>query len=326
MAFPTKDILGILVDNLRKRRSVLPLSRRKAIRWADGLEIPEGGGTVIYTGLMYQLMSSVVALEKMTMRFEDTWIRHFSRLGRMVNRAVDVSSVMTVRDYDGRRYFDSLLRNIVCLLRKTHLEFGYLYDNELYTGALIHDQGVCDAFEEHACKVYRLLKENRVRRVITVDPHTTDMLRTVYPRIIDDYDIEVTNYLELLARMAPEPVRKLDRDVVIHDSCVYARYESIIEEPRLLLGKAGLDIREHEYTKKMTYCCGGPIESLFPKKSRAIADNRVDQLKDRSRNIVTMCPICLINLRHAALGTDVSVEDISQYLVEAYCDDVQPAP
>jgi Fe-S oxidoreductase len=172
--------------------------------------------------------------------------------------------------------------------------------------------------------VYGLLRKNGVRRVITVDPHTTDMLRSVYPKIITDYDIEVTNYLELLANMGLEPERRLDRDVVIHDSCVYARYEAIVEQPRILLGKAGLDIREPEHTKNMTYCCGGPIESLFPKKSHTIAENRLEQLRAMSNNIVTMCPICLINLRHAAEGYDVSVKDISQYLMEAYCDEIRP--
>lgn len=40
---PTKEILGILRDNLMRRGSVLPLSPARATAWADGLAIPGEG-------------------------------------------------------------------------------------------------------------------------------------------------------------------------------------------------------------------------------------------------------------------------------------------
>lgn len=321
MALPTKDILGILVDNLKKRESVLPLSRRKSTGWAEGLHIPKGGDTVMYTGLMYQLMPSIIALEKMTTRVENSWVRHFVGVGRIINKAMNVSALMTLWNQHEQQYFNGLIRNISCLLDHAHIEYGYLYDDEIYTGALIHDEGVCSVFEKHARRVNEILKEHGVKRVITIDPHTTDMLRSVYPKILDDFQVEVKNYLEILAEMNIEPENKLDDRVVIHDSCVFSRYENIIEEPRLLLEKSGIRIIEPENSGKMTYCCGGPIESLFPGKTHAIAKKRIDQLAEKSGNVVTMCPICLINLRQAAEGKDVSVKDISQYLVEAHCGD-----
>ena len=58
MALPKKDILGILMDNLALRRSVLPLSHKAVTQWAAGLNIPRGGQTVLYTGHMYQIMQA----------------------------------------------------------------------------------------------------------------------------------------------------------------------------------------------------------------------------------------------------------------------------
>jgi len=72
MAVPIQHILGILVDNLSKRGSVMPLSKGSSVNWAKGLNIPKGGKTVIYTGQMYQLMPSIVAMEKMTSKFADS--------------------------------------------------------------------------------------------------------------------------------------------------------------------------------------------------------------------------------------------------------------
>ena len=206
------------------------------------------------------------------------------------------------------------------MLKSSEVEFGYLYGEELYVGTLVHDEGVNDVFEKHARKVYEVLKKHNVKRIITVDPHTTNMLKSVYPKIIKEYQLEVKSYLEVLAERNIDPVKKLDLDIVIHDSCVYARYENIIEEPRRLLEKAGARIIEPEYSGKLTFCCGGPIESLFPGKARSIAEKRMAQLKSNGNNVAAMCPICLINLKNAAAKEkDMSVKDISEYLAEAYC-------
>ena len=62
-----------------------------------------------------------------------------------------------------------------------------------------------------------------------------------------------------------------------------------------------------------------PIESFFPGRARAIAEKRIEQLTAAGGNIAVMCPICLVNLRHAAKRRNYEVKDISQYLVDAYC-------
>jgi len=162
-----------------------------------------------------------------------------------------------------------------------------------------------------------VLADNGVRKVITIDPHTTDMLRSVYPKIIDGYDIEVVSYLEVLAERNPDIVNRLDTDVVIHDSCVYARYEDVIDQPRQLLEQAGARLHEPELSGKLTHCCGGPIESLKPAKAHEIAANRVEQLAACEKNVVTMCPICMVNLTNAA-SDSIDIKDISEYLTEAY--------
>ena len=106
-----------------------------------------------------------------------------------------------------------------------------------------------------------------MKTVITIDPHTTTMLRSVYPRILDGYDIEVRSYLEVLAEKGLTPSTMLSGDVAIHDSCVFARYESVIDEPRELLTAAGVTIRDPENSGRQTWCCGGPAESLYPAKA-----------------------------------------------------------
>jgi len=319
MALPTGAIIGILVDNLRLRGSVIPLSRRKMTGWAEGLELPRGGETVLYTGLMYQLMPSIVALANLMGRFETSWLRHLMGLGRVANKVVNLSFFIARGRPELRRAYDERLRTIAELLLESGAEFGYLADEELYSGALVYDNGMMEAFRRHARRVHDSLKRRGVRRVITVDPHTLNMFRDVYPKFVEGFDIEAESYLEVLARRGIKTNGSSGGTVVVHDSCVYARYEDVIEQPRELLRAAGVEVLEPDYSRTITLCCGGPIESLFPSRSGEVARERIGQLAACGSEVAVMCPICLFNLTEAAeaAGADVRVRDISEYLSEA---------
>jgi Fe-S oxidoreductase len=319
MPLPIKPLLGFLSDNLTKRRSVMPLSSRKTTQWAAGLDIPAGGESVVYTGLMYQIIPVLTSSEKMMSLIQDSRIAQFFSLGRMMNKFINLSSFMPPADRAEQKRYNQYLRNIVRLLRAAGVtNFGYLYEDELYVGALVRDLGMDDAFERHAHKVYRMFEDQGVKRVITVDPHTTDMLKNVYPKLVPGYDLEVKSYLEVLREKDVQPKNCLESAVVIHDSCVYARYLDTIEEPRRLLEKAGVTTLDPEFSGKMTFCCGGPVESLFPNKAREVAGRRIGQLAEAGSDVVTMCPICLHNLEKAIHGNGISVKDISELLLQAY--------
>jgi Fe-S oxidoreductase len=202
------------------------------------------------------------------------------------------------------------------LLQRAGVQFGYLYEDDLYAGALTHDLGADDVVAVHARRVVGLLRKHGVREVITIDPHTTNMLRSVYPGLIDGYDIRVRSYLEVLAERSAPVGAPLSGKVVVHDPCVYARYENVIEAPRKLLAAAGLEVGEPESSGLLTWCCGGPVEALFPAKAAAVAASRVAQLREIAPDCVTMCPICLVNLRKSTDGS-MRFRDISDYLVAA---------
>ena len=94
MPLPTGDVIGILADNLRLRKSVLPLSAKVATKWTEGLGLPRGGETVLYTGLMYQLIPYIEGLVKAEIKLGDSWLAKYTGLGRKVNRVVNVSAFM----------------------------------------------------------------------------------------------------------------------------------------------------------------------------------------------------------------------------------------
>ncbi len=318
MPLPIGDTLGIFADNSRLRKSVLPLSKSRVTAWAEGLGIPAGGETVLYTGQMYQLVPTINAMSRRLTRYENSRITNYFNIGRKINRLVNLSGWLARSDPAEQNSYDGLLRNIARLLKASGIEFGYMYGKDLYSGALVYDEGLDEMAVSQANLVYRTLKSGGVKRLITVDPHTTNILRTIYPKIVPGFDIEVKSYLEVLAEVGQEAAPQLSEEVTIHDSCIYARHENMVEPPRLLLRQAGVRIQEAELSGKLTQCCGGPLESLFLGKAAELARKRIDQLSDCANQIVTMCPICLANLKRAAPPA-IAVRDISDYLVRAYC-------
>ena len=311
---PQPNVLG---DTLRLRKSVLPLPTKVATKWTEGLGLPKGGETVLYTGMMYQLIPYIEGLVKAEIKFGDSWLGKYTGLGRRVNRVVNISAFMARPSAAERAVYDQVPINVVHLLRKAGVEFGALYEDDLYSGALAYDLGLDEVVVEHAKRVYAVLKKRGVKTVITIDPHTTAMLRSVYPKVLDGYDIEVRSYLEVLGEKEMTPSSVLSGAVALHDSCVFARYEGIVDEPRELLAAAGVTLRDPENSGRQTWCCGGPVESLYPAKAAANAEKRVAQLRTAAPDAVTMCPMCFVNLSTAA-GDTMRFKDISQYLREAY--------
>jgi Fe-S oxidoreductase len=317
MPLPTGDVIGILADNLRLRKSVLPISRRSATRWARGLALPRGGETVIYTGMMYQLIPYIEGLVKAEKSLGDSWLSKFTGLARKINKLINVSTFMVLPSRQLKAVYDQVPINVARLLKQAGVEFGYLYGDDLYSGALAYDLGADEAVVRHAKRVYEVFKKHGVKTVITIDPHTTNMLRSVYPKLLPGFDIEVKNYLEVLVEKGAQPLQTLSGEVVLHDPCVFARYEGIAKEPRQLLSAAGLTPLEPEKSGRFTWCCGGPVESLYPAKAQANAEKRLQQLTEMGTEIVTMCPMCFVNL--SSVVTDgVRLNDVSHFLRRAY--------
>ena len=92
MSLPTGDVIGLMVDNLKKRNTVFPISAKNATRWATGLDIPKGGDTVIYTGSMYQLLPYIIASVKSLQRFENSFLGQFVWIGRLFNKFINISA------------------------------------------------------------------------------------------------------------------------------------------------------------------------------------------------------------------------------------------
>lgn len=288
-------VLGdLLLSNLRSSMLPLPVDKGTCTKWASGLGLPRGGDTIIYTSCLYQLVPAINRLVSLIDKASKV-----PELARLAPMSLMKSLVKPSQAELDR--MSGIVRSIALLLRKNGVEFGYLYEDEPYSGALLYELGFEDAFMEYSAVVAKAL--SGARRVITIDPHTHNILVNVLPKF-QRIDADVINYMELIKDVD----KRGSGAVTIHDSCLYSRYLGLREAPRRLLGGAGIEVKEDPYLTGVTtsMCCGGPIESINPSLSNSIARVRVSGLSKLSQVIVTACPICLANLsRNAPSGVKV---------------------
>jgi len=318
VVLPIKELLGLMAENTKKAGIPIPVKANVIYGWAEPLNIPRGGEVVLYTGCLYQLVPYINATVKYLEKLEGGIAARLAlKVTRVISKVIDLTSIVTRVPKEEIEKQYEILRAIAKLLHKAGIKHGYLYENDMYSGVLLYDMGFEEEFTEHSKKVYEAIKKSGAKKVITIDPHSLHILRSVYPDFIDGYDLEVTSYLEELVGRDLKPVGEVKENIVIHDSCVYARYEDIVEQPRELLRTGNVEFKEPKRSGKLTYCCGGPIEFIIPKLSRRIASARVEELIKYSNNITVSCPICYANFVRAA-PENVKIEDLAIVLLRAY--------
>jgi Fe-S oxidoreductase len=171
-------------------------------------------------------------------------------------------------------------------------------------------------FRWHAQRVAAELQ--RYRTVVMSCSACVHTLRALYPAEGIHLAAEILHLSEFLEPFAPRVQPSGERaQVWYHDPCYLARYQTVLEPPRRLLGRVA-EVRELAWSKTDTECCGGG--GLLPKTMPIIADDMARRrLREVARagggTVVTSCGTCKHMLaKNAPPG--VAVMDLGAYLEE----------
>jgi Fe-S oxidoreductase len=267
----------------------------------DWGEYKTEGEWLYFTGKLYQLTPFIELLTEKRFKF----LRSKVVMERLSGMYLGFLKPLLRKSLNESR---KILRDIYTLL---HNRVYYSPDLDFYSGVILYEFGDEEGFEKHAGLVAERLEKANVEKIVTIDPHTTFALKVLYPKY-GGGRFKVKSYLELLAENKVEldeaHIKKArSSSFYIHDPCYYGRYLDISRLLRRVLKKVGVSYIDVRNSKDLTSCCGGPIESIAPSLSREIARIRVSEFNGK---ILTMCPICMSNLRKA--GGEVT--DISTVL------------
>ena len=317
MPLELKDVVSLIARNMESKGNPLGVDVDTCVSWASGLDLDKGGETILYTSCMYQMVPYIVRFTELLERFEGgAGGGLLLKIGKSVSSVVDADHIARVPKSERDR-FNGVLRGIAKLLKLAKVDFGYLYEDEPYSGSLLYELGLEGLFSRHARRVVDTFRRFGVRRVIVVDPHTYYVLGKVYPRYVDMGDLEVIHYIDMLYRYIDRiPLKEIKEEkYTIHDPCLLARFMKIIDPQRELLDRLNIDLVEPQRSRIKTRCCGGPLESVSPKLSKTLGRVRVSELAGYSRKIIAMCPICISNLVRGGRDLDIEVYDLSEILV-----------
>lgn len=295
-----QPIAKMIVELTKKFRNPLGI-REKCADWAERIEFDENSDTLLYTGNMYQLMPY------------SKWLRIIRAvLGKTLSLKISafisenpsiIKIIPMFYDRKLKEIMNNTLGNIVELLKDEGISFSYLGKDEPYPGTFLYDLGYEKEFAEYAHDIYYFFKSRGIKKLITIDPHTYDLLKFQYPKFVKGFDIHILYYLSLLNS---KKFKKSETTTAFHEPCHLVRGGDDYNVPREILDYMS-NLKMPAKNGKDAYCCGGPDELLFGDLSTKISEERFTQLKNvNTEEIVTACPVCFVNLRKSSNVVEIS--------------------
>ena len=152
-----------------------------------------------------------------------------------------------------------LTRLVAQVFHQAGLDYGVMYEGEWNSGndvRRVGEEGLFELLAEH--NIAALEKAKFGQGIITTDPHTMNALRFEYAKMGKHY--RVAHYTQVLNFLIDEGKlvfkRKLNYKVTYHDPCYLGRYNLVIQPPRQLLERLGVDLVEMPRNSLTSFCCG----------------------------------------------------------------------
>ncbi len=297
-----KDIIDLIAGNVRKTRNPFGVPKFLINNWWKGTGVARKGDTLLFTGLMYQFVPYIEKSTTYLALLEDSRLADYIKLGKLAPKRLPGLGLAAITPRKEKKKYSGILKDIAKILTRSGVDFFYDPKLDDYSGILLYDLGDQESFVAHSKYVAAKLKKNGIKKLITVDPHTTYAMKILYPKYTGE-QFEVHAYFERLNLRSKNGARQ----ITLHDPCFYGRYLELSDVPARVLSEMDIECEPIRNSGLHTNCCGGPAESISPKLAGEVVDRRIKELETTDAPIVAMCPICLGNLRKA--GADV--EDLS---------------
>lgn len=305
-----RKVTSSVSDGVRSG-DIFGASETKA-KWAWGLDIPSKGETLFFASCMDSSMAYGEALLRL--------LQPFWRVGETILSAsrtlqrIGLNHIFESAASGSLNFYRNTLANTVESLQLLGVDVAYLREREPCCGVALHTYGLVDEFSEHAEKVHKILREKGVKRLITHNPICGAAFKILYPRFVEDWDIEVRHVTEIIAeemirRDLHLPSKRIR--VTYHDPCFLARYMNVIDEPRVILSRIeNIEFVEPPHNKLDTKCDGGGgVELLYPEVCQRIAESRVEELASTgAEKILSCCSVCALMLKKGITGSGAKTE------------------
>ncbi|MBW3003642.1 (Fe-S)-binding protein [Candidatus Woesearchaeota archaeon] len=192
------------------------------------------------------------------------------------------------------------------ILNNLGIEFVTISD-EFCCGSPVLNAGYKDDFYNLKKQNYGFFKKYGIGKIITNCPACYFMFKKHYP------DIEVQHIISVIHRNLKKIQNKQSYEATYHDPCHLGKHSGIFEEPREILKKTGIKLKEFTENKENSLCCGGGgvLINNFPEIANKIARLRLSHIK--TKTLITPCPMCYKHLKNNS--DDIEILEFSEALL-----------
>ncbi len=252
--------------------------------------------------------------------------------------------------YDDRN--KKVARSLARLFKEADVEFGILFEGEVYDGNDIRRVGEELLFIEQAGTMIEKFQDCEFEKIVCTDPHSMNTFKNEYPELdfgewaddpMFDFDIDDNQWnpeadVYHWSQAVEELVRdgrlgldgtELDYTVTYHDPCHLGRFNDVYETPRELVRATGCDLHEMPRNRADSYCCGGGGGGLWmeheqdekPSEERLREALEDTDAGERIEKFVVACPLCMTmyedGRKTGGYEDDIEIVDIAELLIEA---------
>ncbi len=213
------------------------------------------------------------------------------------------------------------------LMQIAGVSFAVLGSDENCNGDPARRMGAEYIYQMLAEQTIELLKENKVKKIVTICPHCFNTMFNEYPQLGGVF--EVVHHTEYLADLVKEgrlkPEGEMAAKVTYHDPCYNARHNDLWKGARNVIESIpGAEYGELKRHGHSTFCCGagGGRMWMEERMGKKVNMERTDEaLASASDTLAVGCPFCNIMLsdgiteRHA--DEQMVVKDVAQLLLQS---------
>lgn len=150
-------------------------------------------------------------------------------------------------------------------------------------------------------------KKFGVKRIIVPCAGCHRAFSSYYPRLLEDFDIEVLHIAEVIKELldagrltlSPTP-----QAITIHDACKMGRKYGLYDTPREILKACGATLTELPENRDEALCCGSGagVRSIDAPLSMKIAGKVLKTAE--ADTLVSTCPFCIFNMNYTSRKTE----------------------